>query len=137
MLMCLGQFAFTTDTLTFTQIQRQRTWQYADNAVAIGRKKRQFIGSGDDSISLPGLIYQEHGFGNRVAIDDLAAMADTGQGFVLVDGSGYLYGVYTIDSIDETKQVLLFNGVPRKIDFTIKLSRVDDDRIEQQTGANT
>lgn len=135
--MCLGQFAFTTDTLTFTEIQRQRTWQYADNAVAIGRKKRQFIGSGEDSISLPGLIYQEHGFGNRVAIDDLAAMADTGQGFVLVDGSGYLYGVYIIDSIDETKQVLLFNGVPRKIDFTIKLSRVDDDRIEQQTGANT
>lgn len=137
MLMCLGQFAFTTDTLTFTQIQRQRTWQYADNAVATGRKKRQFIGSGDDNISLPGLIYQEYGFGNRVAIDDLAAMADTGQGFVLVDGSGYLYGVYTIDSIDETKQILLFNGVPRKIDFTIKLSRVDDDRIEQQTGANT
>ncbi|QNH50181.1 phage tail protein [Acinetobacter venetianus] len=133
MLMCLGQFPFTTDTLTFTEIQRQRSWQYADNAVAKGRKKRQFIGSGDETISLPGLIYQEHGFGNRFAIDDLAAMADTGQGFVLVDGSGYLYGVFTIDSIDETKQILLFNGVPRKIDFTIKLTRVDDDRIEQQT----
>ncbi|HBO70975.1 MAG TPA: oxidoreductase, partial [Acinetobacter sp.] len=126
MLMCLGQFPFTTDTLTFTEIQRQRSWQYADNAVAKGRKKRQFIGSGDETISLPGLIYQEHGFGNRFAIDDLAAMADTGQGFVLVDGSGYLYGVFTIDSIDETKQILLFNGVPRKIDFTIKLTRVDD-----------
>lgn len=134
MLMCLGQFPFTTDTLTFTEIQRQRSWQYADSAVAKGRKKRQFIGSGDETISLPGLIYQEHGFGNRFAIDELAAMADTGQGHVLVDGSGYLYGVYTIDSIDETKQVLLFNGVPRKIDFTIKLTRVDDERIEQQTG---
>lgn len=133
MLMCLGQFPFTTDTLTFTEIQRQRSWQYADNAVAKGRKKRQYIGSGDETISLPGLIYQEHGFGNRFAIDDLAAMADTGQGFVLVDGSSYLYGVFTIDSIDETKQILLFNGVPRKIDFTIKLTRVDDDRIEQQT----
>lgn len=131
--MCLGQFPFTTDTLTFTEIQRQRSWKYADNAVAKGRKKRQFIGSGEETISLPGLIYQEHGFGNRFAIDDLAAMADTGQGFVLVDGSGYLYGVFTIDSIDETKQILLFNGVPRKIDFTIKLTRVDDDRIEQQT----
>lgn len=133
MLMCLGQFPFTTDTLTFTEIQRQRSWQYADNAVAKGRKKRQFIGSGEDSITLPGLIYQEHGFGNRFAIDELAAMADTGQGYVLVDGSGYLYGVYNIDSIDETKQILLFNGVPRKIDFCIKLTRIDDDRIEQQT----
>lgn len=137
MLMCLGQFPFTTDTLTFTQIQRQRSWQYADNSVAKGRKKRQFIGSGDDTVSLPGLIYQEHGIGNRFAIDDLAAMADTGQGFVLVDGSGYLYGVFTIDSIDETKEVLLFDGVPRKIDFTIKLTRVDDERIEQQTALGT
>lgn len=135
MLMCLGQFPFTTDTLTFNEIQRQRSWQYADNAVAKGRKKRQFIGSGDDILTLPGLIYQEHGFGNRFALDDLAQMADTGQGFVLVDGSGYLYGVYTIDNIDETKQVLFFNGVPRKIDFTIKLTRIDDDRIEQQTEA--
>ena len=126
MLMCLGQFPFTTDTLTFTQIQRQRTWQYAENSVAKGRKKRQFIGSGEDTVSLPGLIYQEHGFGNRFAIDDLAAMADTGQGFVLVDGSGYLYGVYNIDSIDETKQILLFDGVPRKIDFTLSLTRVDE-----------
>ena len=137
MLMCLGQFPFTTDTLTFTEIQRQRSWQYADNAVAKGRKKRQFIGAGDETISLPGLIYQEYGFGNRFAIDELAAMADTGQGFVLVDGSGYLYGIFTIDSIDETKQVLLFNGVPRKVDFTIKLTRVDDERIEQQTAAES
>lgn len=135
--MRLGQFAFTTNTLTFTEIQRQRSWQYADNAVATGRKKRQFIGSGDGNISLPDLIYQEHGFGNRFAIDDLAEMADTGQGFVLVDGSDYLYGVYTIYSINETEQVLLFNGVSRKIDFTIKLSRVDDDCIEQQIEANT
>ncbi len=135
--MCLGQFPFTTDTLTFTEIQRQRSWQYADNAVAKGRKQRQFIGAGDDIVTLPGLIYQEYGFGNRYSIDELAAMADTGQGFVLVDGSGYLYGVYTIDSIDETKQILLFNGVPRKVDFTIKLSRVDDERIEQQTEAES
>ncbi|ENX35793.1 phage tail protein [Acinetobacter courvalinii] len=137
MLMCLGQFPFTTDTLTFTEIQRQRSWQYADNAVAKGRKKRQFIGSGDDIITLPGVIYQEYGFGNRFSIDELASMADSGQGFVLVDGSGYLYGVYTIDNIDETKQVLLFNGVPRKVDFTIKLTRVDDERIEQQTAAES
>lgn len=135
--MCLGQFAFTTDTLTFTEIQRQRSWQYADNAVATGRKKRQFIGSGDDIITLPGVIYQEYGFGNRFAIDELASMADTGQGFVLVDGSGYIYGVFTIDNIDETRQVLLFNGVPRKVDFTIKLTRVDDERIDQQTAAES
>jgi phage protein U len=131
--MCLGQFPFTTDTLHIHADPTPTHLAICGKLSGKGRKKRQFIGSGEDTVSLPGLIYQEHGFGNRFAIDDLAAMADTGQGFVLVDGSGYLYGVYNIDSIDETKQILLFDGVPRKIDFTIKLTRTDDKRIEQQS----
>ena len=132
MLMSLGQFIFNTSSLAFKEIQRQRSWNYADNAVAFGRAKKQFMGSGQDSVSLPGLIYEEYGFGSRFALDDLASMADTGQGFVLMDGSGYLYGVYVIDNIDETKSFLVDNGVPRKVDYTLKLSRADDDGIENQ-----
>ncbi len=103
--------------------------------MASGRKKRQFIGPGEEKISLPCLIYQEHGFGRRQSLDDLAAMADRGAGYTLCDGSGYLYGVYTIDSIDETRQILIFNGLPRKIDCTIRLTRVDDDKIERSAPA--
>ena len=132
MLMSLGQFIFKTSTLAFQEIQRQRAWSYADNAVAFGRPKKQFTGAGEDSVTLPGLIYEEYGFGTRFALDELASMADTGQGFVLMDGSGYLYGVFVIDSIDETKSILMDNGVPRKIDYTLKLSRTDDERIENQ-----
>jgi len=132
MLMSLGQFVFMTTSLAFKEIQRQRSWNYANNAVAFGRAKKQFMGAGEDSVTLPGLIYEEYGFGSRFALDELASMADTGQGYVLMDGSGYLYGVFVIDSIDETKSILMDNGVPRKIDYTLKLSRTDDDRIENQ-----
>lgn len=132
MLMSLGQFIFNTSTLAFQEIQRQRSWSYADNAVAFGRAKKQFTGAGTDTVTLPGLIYEEYGFGSRFALDELASMADTGQGFVLMDGSGYLYGVYVIDNIDETKSFLVDNGVPRKVDYTLKLSRADDGRIENQ-----
>ena len=38
MLMSLGQFIFQTDTLSFHEIQRQRTWTYAENAVASSKK---------------------------------------------------------------------------------------------------
>ena len=133
MLMSLGQFVFMTGTLAFQEIQRQRSWNYADNAVAFGRPKKQFMGAGDDTVSLPGLIYEEYGFGTRFALDDLASMADTGQGFVLMDGAGYVYGVYVIDSIDETKSILLDNGTPRKVGYTLKLNRADDDRVETQS----
>lgn len=132
MLMALGQFIFMPATLSFIEIQRQRSWNFSENAVARGRAKKQFIGAGADSISLPGIVVQEHGIGNRLCIDELAAMADTGQGFVLIDGSGYMYGVYIIKDIDETRSILLFEGVPRKIDFTLKLERVDEGRIERQ-----
>lgn len=133
MLMSLGQFLFKTSTLAFQEIQRQRAWNYADNAIAFGRAKKQFMGAGEDTVTLPGLIYEEYGFGSRFALDEVANMADTGQGFVLMDGSGYLYGVYVINSIDETKSVLLDNGVPRKVDYTLKLSRTDDEIIETQS----
>ncbi len=132
MLMSFGQFIFKTDTLTCTEIQRQRQWTYADNAVAQGRAKKQFTGAGTDSITLPGLIYQEHGIGTRFAIEELAEIASQGTEAVLMDGSGFIYGVYVIDSIDETKIILMFEGVPRKIDFSLKLSRTDDDRIQKQ-----
>lgn len=133
MLMSLGQFIFQTSTLAFQEIQRQRSWSYAENAVANGRAKKQFTGAGSDTVTMPGLIYEEYGFGTRFALDELASMADTGQGYVLMDGSGYLYGVFVIDSIDETKSILMDNGVPRKVDYTLKLSRVDDERIEMQS----
>lgn len=131
--MSLGQFLFKTSTLAFQEIQRQRAWNYADNAIAFGRAKKQFMGAGEDAVTLPGLIYEEYGLGSRFALDEVASMADTGQGFVLMDGSGYLYGVYVINSIDETKSILLDNGVPRKVDYTLKLSRTDDERIETQS----
>jgi phage protein U len=130
MLMILGQFVFQPDTLSFNELQRNRSWNYASNPVAKGRAKLQFIGVGDETISVSGLIYEASGFGTRAALDQLVKTANRGGGHVLMDGSGYLYGVYVIDGIDETRSVLMFNGVPRKIDFTIKLTRVDEDKIE-------
>ena len=131
MLMAFGQFVFETDTLSFTELQRQRSWNHASNPVAKGRAKRQYIGVGDETVSLSGLIYEAQGFGKRQSVDDLAMMADRGTAYTLVDGSGYLYGVYIIEGLDDSRSVLLFNGVPRKIDFAIKLTRVDDDRVQQ------
>lgn len=137
MLMAFGQFVFETDTLSFTELQRQRTWNHASNSVAKGRAKRQYLGVGDETVSLSGLIYEVQGFGQRQSVDDLAMMADRGSAYTLVDGSGYLYGVYIIEGLDDTRSILLFNGVPRKIDFSIKLTRVDDDRVQQPERVTT
>ena len=130
MILSLGQFVFSVDTLTFNELQRSRSWSFANNDIAQGRPQYQFTGMGEETISIPFLIYQEHGFGNRQSVDDLAEMADTGAGYVLIDGSGYIYGVFAIDTIDDTRSYLTINGVPRKVDGTLKLTRVDDNRIQ-------
>lgn len=130
MLMSLGQFVFESTTLAFDEIQRKRGWNHASHDVLRGRTVQQYIGPGDETISLPCKIYESHGFGQRQSIDDLALMADTGHGYALIDGSGYVYGVYIITDIDETRSILMFNGIPRKVDCTLSLKRVDDDRID-------
>lgn len=130
MLLSLGQFIFSVDTMTFSELQRNRSWVYGSNSIAQGRDQYQFTGAGDETVTIPFLIYQSHGFGDRQAIDDLAEMADSGSGYVLIDGSGYIYGVFVITSIDETRTHITNTGVARKIDGTMKLTRVDDNRIQ-------
>lgn len=130
MLLTLGQFVFSVDTMTFNEIQRSRSWSYGSNAIGQGRDQYQFTGVGEETVTIPFLIYQSHGFGDRQSIDDLSEMADSGKGFVLLDGSGYLYGVFIITAIDETRSHITSSGVARKIDGTMKLTRVDDDRIQ-------
>lgn len=130
MILSLGQFVFNVDTMTFSEIQRSRSWSYGSNSIAQGRDQYQFTGAGEETITIPFLIYQSHGFGNRQSIDDLSEMADSGSGYVLIDGSGYIYGVFAITAIDETRSHITNIGIARKIDGTMKLIRVDDDRIQ-------
>lgn len=129
MLLALGQFIFSTDNLCFSQIQRSRKYSYAANAVADGRDDYQYTGVGEDALTIPFVIYEAHGLGSRQAIEDLAEMASSGAGYVLIDGAGYIYGVYAIDSIDDTRSFITTGGLPQKIDGTLKLVRVDDERI--------
>lgn len=130
MLLALGQFVFSVDTMTYNELQRSRSWSYASNSISQGRDKHQFTGAGEETVTIPFAIYQSHGFGNRQSIDDLSEMADSGSGYVLIDGSGYLYGVFVITAIDETRSHITNIGVARKIDGTMNLMRVDDDRIQ-------
>ncbi|AHB11059.1 phage tail protein [Zymomonas mobilis] len=62
-----------------------------------------------------------------VSIDALREMADQGQDWKLVDGTGKIYGSYIVTSIVEKMKYLWSDGRPRQIDFELHLQRVDDD----------
>jgi phage protein U len=131
MLMALGQFVFSLQTLAFQSLQRQTAWRHAQNSRVGARAASQFLGPGDDTITLPGVVLPE--FGNRISLDELHTMADAGQPLALVDGTGRVYGQWVITDKTETASHFTTLGQPKRIEFSLSLRRVDDNIVESRT----
>lgn len=127
-MMALGLFVFGLHTLPYQQLQRQTQWRHPSAARVGRRPARQFVGEGDDTFTLSGTLMPEI-TGGKVSLALVRAMADTGKSWPLLEGSGTFYGFYVIESIDQTGSLFFSDGSPRKIDFSIKLVRVDDDNL--------
>lgn len=125
MLMALGDFVFSIDTVLFNQLQRKRSWRHPSNDRVGARAASQYAGPGEDTISLGGL-HAPGQIGAFDALDALAGMADTGRAFPLLNGEGDVYGAFVITDLDETKRNFLVEGQPLAVDFTLALKRVDD-----------
>lgn len=129
MMMALGLFVFALDTVPYQQLQRQTQWRHASNSRIGRRAGRQYVGPGDDTITLSGTLYPEI-TGGKVSLALLRTMADTGKAWPLIEGSGTVYGIYVIEEMGETGSLFFPDGAARKIDFTIKLTRIDDERLD-------
>jgi len=128
-MMALGLFVFALGTVPYQQLQRQRQWRHPSSSRIGRRPARQFVGPGDDTITLSGMLYPEI-TGGKVSMALLATMADTGKAWPLIEGSGTVYGLYVIEELSETGTVFFPDGSPRKIEFSITLKRIDDDRLD-------
>lgn len=123
-LLTLGMFIFGMDTLAFSELQRMKGWRHATSERFGARAASQYVGPGEDNITLSGVLVPEIA-GSYGAIDRLVEMADTGDNWPLVDGSGNVLGNYRIVKVDQRHQVIMAGGKPRKIDFAIDLERHD------------
>ncbi|MOA68720.1 Phage P2 GpU [compost metagenome] len=52
-------------------------------------------------------------------------MADTGLSWPLIEGTGFIYGMFVITSLSKTRTVFFKDGAARRIEFTLSLKRVD------------
>ena len=129
MMLALGMFVFSLSTAAYQELQRQTDWRHASNSRIGAAPARQFVGRGDDSITLPGVILPELA-GSALSLDALRLMANTGKAWPMVEGSGRIYGLWVIESLSETKTLFFRDGTPRRIEFTLSLKRIDDDRID-------
>ncbi|MGN6421984.1 MAG: phage tail protein [Asticcacaulis sp.] len=122
MLMALDTFIFRTDTLLYQELQRQTEWKFASAERFGVRDASQFIGPGADKITLPFIIYPGQ-FGLYSSLDTLRDMADQGEAWQLMAGTGDILGYWSIRSISDRRSNLFSDGVARKSDGAIELQR--------------
>ncbi|UXC90116.1 phage tail protein [Sphingobium sp. RSMS] len=129
-LMALGMFLFQIPTLAYDELQRKTDWRFAMASRVGTRDAAQFLGVGDETVSLSGSVYAEISDG-RVSLDTLREMGNAGEALPLVGGDGTVFGNFIIRSLDERHTVLMADGRALRIDFGIDLWRVDDPATAQ------
>lgn len=129
MMMSLGLFVFGMHTVAYQELQRQTNWRHPSTSRVGTNPARQFLGRGDDTITLPGVLVSGL-TGTQISLDVLREMADTGKAWVLIEGTGRIYGIFVIEAISETRSYFFKDGAARRIEFSLTLQRVDDSDLD-------
>ena len=129
MMLALGMFVFSLHTAAYQEMQRQTDWRHPSTNRVGAQPARQFLGRGEDAITLPGVLLPELA-GTVLSLDALRTMADTGKAWSLVEGSGRVLGLWVIEKITETRTLFFPDGAARRIEFSIELKRIDDGRVD-------
>lgn len=116
----LGNYSFGMQTAAYQELERTREWRWPVQE-RIGRMPaRQFIGPGDDTIRLSGVIHPTFA-GGIGQIGNMAEEAGQGIPLELVDSFGYVWGRWCIERITETHRTFLPGGIPKAISFILQL----------------
>lgn len=123
-LAALGLFVFELATFPFSDLGRDSEWIHARTPRVGARDASQFLGPGDERISIGGILAPAVA-GSYSAIETLRSMADEGLAYDFIEGSGRVLGRFIIRRMAEQRQALMVDGVPRMIDFSLDLERVE------------
>ncbi|WP_417441934.1 phage tail protein [Idiomarina sp.] len=132
-MMTLGFFVFSLKTASADSIDEQRSWRHASNNRVGSNPAYQYVGQGPQTAKLPGILYPEI-TGGEEQLDELSKMADSGKAWPWVDGSGALKGYYFITDIEKKSTEFYPDGTARKIEFSLSLTRADENNSESLAG---
>jgi phage protein U len=130
MMMTYGMFVFGLDTAAYQELQRQTSWRHSAQNRIGRRPARQFLGPGDDTITLTGVLLPQF-TGGQQNLDELREMANEGAAWPLIEGNGTNYGLFVIESMRERKTHQMEDGTAQRIEFDLVLQRVEDDETQR------
>ncbi|MGV8004503.1 phage tail protein [Photorhabdus temperata subsp. temperata] len=126
MMMIYGMFVFMLNTTPYQSLSREMGWRHVKNDRVGKSAKWQYIGAGEDSITLDGVLYPEV-TGGDISLEALRTLAYAGRPWPLIEGTGMIYGMFVIESLNETRTEFFADGKARKIEFTLSLKKVSED----------
>lgn len=126
-LMTLGLFCFEVTTAPLDSVRRSGAWRWPSQERAGGPLAHQYMGPGEDTRTLKGVLMPEL-TGGPVHLDTLRKMAAGGKAWLLIDGRGRSLGWWVILKLQETATALLADGTARRTEFTMELARYADGR---------
>ena len=129
-MLTLGVFVFKMDTLPYQDFQRQVKWRYATNSRVGAVPGMQFVGRDNDTITLSGVLLPEI-TGGTVSLALLETMADRGEAWPLIEGTGHVYGLFVVEGLSTTRTLFFADGAARRIEFQISLKRMDENLLNR------
>ncbi|MBD2825589.1 phage tail protein [Xenorhabdus szentirmaii] len=126
MMMIYGMFVFMLQTTPYQSMNRNMDWRHVKNDRIGKSAKWQYIGPGEDSITLNGILYPEI-TGGDISLEALRTMAFSAKPWPLIEGTGMIYSMFVIDSLTENRTEFCSDGKAKRIEFTLSLKRVSED----------
>ncbi len=127
-LMNLGSYQFEINTAAYQALRRSTSYRWAKQERLTRKPAQQYIGEGEDKITLNGRIYPQHA-GGLGQLDAMRSEAEKATKLALIDGFGKVYGHYCITQVTEMQSNFIAGGKPRRIDFTMQLINYGDDVV--------
>ncbi|MCO7190245.1 MULTISPECIES: phage tail protein [Pseudoalteromonas] len=133
-MMQLGDYKFSVSTAAFNKLKydTQYRWKSLDAPTNKNSPLMQFIGVGEQTLDLEGTIFPQIVENGLKQLDYMRDEAAKGQpltlGYVEESGKtnpsvGRVLGKWVISSISETRTLFFNDGIPREIQFSMRLSR--------------
>ncbi|WP_321392861.1 phage tail protein [Emcibacter sp.] len=119
-MMALGEFRFSVNTAAFQELRRVSQYNWQSQNVVGSNPVLQFTGAGEQTITLPGVIYPEYK-GGLGQLDTMRALAGKGEPLIMMDGLGRNMGKWVIVTVEETQTRFIESGIPLKQQFTLSL----------------
>ena len=125
-MLALGEYRFGVAAAAYQELTRAAEYRWASQERLGRRPARQYLGPGQETISLRGVIHP-HYRGGAGQLDRMCAEAAKGEPLLLTGGDGAALGDWCILRVEEIRRVFDPDGAPRRVEFRLELARYGED----------